>query len=142
MKYIGIFFMFVIMMPAWGESTEKTTSTYVPEVGKHVAGNMDATTMILSLLLVLVVIVASASVLKKFNLTNTSSTSPLRIITSLHLGSKEKLVVVEVGSKQLLLGVTSQQINVLETLDNPIEVNTPVNQKFTESIQKLLNKQS
>ena len=142
MKYIGIFFMFVMMMPAWGESTEKVIEPYIPEVGKHVAGNMDATTMILSLLLVLVLIVASASVLKKFNVTNTSSTNALKVITSLHLGSKEKLVVVQIGSKQLLLGVTSQQINVLETLEDPIEVNTPVNQKFAESIQKLLNKKS
>lgn len=132
MKKIGIFLLFFWpVMPTLAE----------PEVGKHVAGNMDAASMILSLLMVLILIVISAYILKKFNVTNTQS-DDIKIITSLHLSSKEKLLVVQVGEKQLLLGITAQQINVLDTLDEHIEPKKAVNQQVAASIQKLLKKQS
>ena len=131
-KLMGILFCFFWpVMPAMAE----------PEVGKHVAGNMDAATMILSLLMVLALIILSAYVLKKFNLT-TMQADGIKIITSLHLGAKEKLVVVQVGEKQLLLGVTAGQINVLEALEQPLQVKAPVNQQLASSIVKLLKKQS
>lgn len=126
-----LFYLFWPVMPAMAE----------PEVGKHVAGNMDAATMILSLLMVLALIILSAYVLKKFNLT-TMQADGIKIITSLHLGAKEKLVVVQVGEKQLLLGVTAGQINVLEALEQPLQVKAPVNQQLASSIVKLLKKQS
>lgn len=132
MKKIGTFLLFFWpVMPTLAE----------PEVGKHVAGNMDAASMILSLLMVLILIVISAYILKKFNVTNTQS-DDIKIITSLHLSSKEKLLVVQVGEKQLLLGITAQQINVLDTLDEHIEPKKAVNQQVAASIQKLLKKQS
>ena len=89
------------------------------EVGKHVTANMDAMSMILSLLMVLVVIVISAVILKRFQGVR-HSINGLKIVTSLHLGAKEKLVVVQAGNKQLLLGVTAQQISLIETLDEPL----------------------
>lgn len=142
MKWLSIFFTLFINFSIFAEEAIVKVDRAVPEVGKHVAGNMDATTMILSLLLVLLLIVGSASVLKKFNFANTKQSNGLKVVTSLHLGTKEKLIVVQVGEKQVLLGVTQQQINMLDTLDKPIEAVTPANQKFTESLQKLLNKSS
>ena len=142
MKWLSIFFTLLISFSACAEEVIEKADRAIPEVGKHVAGNMDATTMILSLLLVLLLIVGSATVLKKFNFANTQQSNGLKVVTSLHLGTKEKLIVVQVGEKQVLLGVTQQQINMLDTLEKPIEVTAPVNQRFTESIQKLLNKPS
>ncbi len=92
-----------------------------PIVGSQVSGNMNALSMIISLMMVLGVIVGGAFLLKRFNLVQNSS-SGLKIITSLSLSTKEKLVVVQVGEQQLLLGVTSQQINLLETLTEPLVV--------------------
>ncbi len=94
-----------------------------PVVGSHVATNMNALSMIVSLLIVLAVIVAAALVLKRFNIVPTHH-SELKVVTSLMVGNKEKIVVVQVGEKQLLLGVTNQQISLLETLDKPICINT------------------
>ena len=85
------------------------------EVGKHVAANMDAMSMILSLLMVLVVIIISA---------------------------KEKLVVVQAGEKQLLLGVTTQQISLLETLDEPLISAKENSVDFAQSIAKLLKQKA
>ena len=102
-------------------TTNSFAENVTPVVGSQVSGNMNALGMILSLMMVLVVIVGSAFLLKRFNLVQNSS-SGLKIITSLSLSTKEKLVVVQVGEQQLLLGVTSQQINLLETLTEPLIV--------------------
>jgi len=98
---------------------EQNIATKPPEVGKHVMANMDAGSMILSLLMVLTLIVICALVLKRFNLTQ-QSVSQLRVVTSLSLGAKERVLVVQVGEQQLLLGVTAQKITLLETLAEPI----------------------
>ena len=48
-------------------ATEAVVSEAAPvEVGKHVAANMDAMSMIVSLLMVLAVIIVSAMILKRF----------------------------------------------------------------------------
>ncbi len=111
----------------------------VPEVGKHVASNMDATSMVMSLLMVLALIIISAVVLKKFQ-PQANNTQGLKIIASLHLGAKEKLVVVEVGDKQMLLGVTGQQINLIDTLDEKISVNSPITAELGVSLINLFNR--
>jgi flagellar protein FliO/FliZ len=90
-----------------------------PQVGKHVGGTTDAMSMILSLLMVLALIVILGFLLKRFQPARFDN-KHLKIITKLQLGTKESLIVVQVGEKQQLLGVTAGQITLLETLDTPI----------------------
>lgn len=98
---------------------EQDIASRPPEVGKHVMANMDASSMIMSLLMVLALIIICAFVLKRFNLTQ-QGVSQLRVVTSLSLGAKERVMVVQMGEQQLLLGVTAQQITLLEKLSEPI----------------------
>jgi len=90
-----------------------------PEVGKHVMANTDAGSMILSLLMVLALIFISALVLKRFNFTQ-QNTGQLKVVASLSLGVKERLIVAQVGEQQLVLGVTPQQITLIKSLEEPI----------------------
>jgi flagellar biosynthetic protein FliO len=125
------------------EATKSVTSLEVApvEVGKHVTANMDAMSMIMSLLMVLAVIVVSAMVLKRFQGAQ-HAINGLKIVTSLHLGSKEKLVVVQAGEKQLLLGVTPQQISLLKTLDEPLVTSKENSGDFAQSLAKLLKQKA
>ncbi len=43
-----------------------------------------------------------------------------RIVASQALGQRERIVVVEVGGKQLVLGVTSAQVSALHVFDEPV----------------------
>ena len=90
-----------------------------PEVGKHVMANMDAGSMIISLLMVLCLIIICAWVLKRFNLTQ-QGVSQLKVVTSLSLGAKERVIVIQAGEQQLLLGVTAQQVTLIERLSEPL----------------------
>ncbi|MGL4900085.1 MAG: FliO/MopB family protein, partial [Shewanella sp.] len=38
------------------------------------------------------------------------------------LGQKERLVLVQVGGQQYLLGVSAQQVNLIDKLAEPIEI--------------------
>lgn len=111
------------------------------EVGKHANPNLDAMSMVLSLLMVLALIVISAWVLKKFNLAN-KSVSGMQVISSLPLGHKEKLVVVQIAEEQLLLGVSSQQINLIKTLDKPLAINTPITSDLSQTLNRFMAKKA
>lgn len=108
------------------------------EVGRHANVNMDAASMILALLLVLALIVVSAFVLKKFNMINKVS-SGMKVIASLPLGSKEKLIVVQIGDEQLLLGVSHQQVTLIKTLDEPLPENSTVSGTINNPLAQFIN---
>lgn len=75
----------------------------------------------LSLLFVVAIIFALAWLMRRFNVTQAGN-GQMRTVASLVAGTKEKVIVIEVGEKQYLLGVTSQQINLIDTLDTPLNV--------------------
>nr|WP_270049459.1 flagellar biosynthetic protein FliO [Thalassolituus pacificus] len=61
----------------------------------------------------------------------------LKMVAVLPLGMKEKIAVIQVGSKQLLVGITPQQITTLAELDEPLPLAESGN---TVSFQDLLKK--
>jgi len=103
------------------EASESPVIEKTPEVGKHVMANMDASSMIMSLLMVLGLIIISALILKRFNLAQQSS-NHMKVIASLSLGPKERVVVIQIGEQQLLLGVCPQQVSLLDHLKEPIDI--------------------
>jgi len=129
------------------QSTEPTVTAaeQAPEVGKHVMANMDAGSMVLSLLMVLALIIISALVLKRFNLAQ-QNTKQLSVVASLSLGAKERLVIVQVAEQQLVLGVTAQQITLIDNLAEPIvattETSLPMAGNVLAFLQKASGKQS
>lgn len=133
--FLGLLTLFFSVTSFAEQATEKTV-----QVGKHVSPSTDATTMILSLLIVLLVVIISAYILKKFQITAQGGTQALKVITSVHLGSKERVVVVQVADKQLVLGVTAHQINLLDTLDEPIDTGKKSAEFFDNSVVNMLKK--
>jgi flagellar protein FliO/FliZ len=117
----------------------------VVQVGKHVTTTTGSATMIISLLMVVALIFACAMVLKKFQLTQ-QNVAGLKIITSLSLGTKERIIVVQVADKQLLLGVTAQQITVLDNLEQPLDLSnnvpTDLGKSFTSLFKNTTKKQA
>ncbi len=75
----------------------------------------------LALLLVLAMFFILASVMRRFNGLSSSANSGLKIIVALSLGSREKLVVVEAGDCQIILGVTPGNINKIHVLNDHIK---------------------
>ncbi len=80
---------------------------------------------VFALLLVLGLIVGLGWLLKRMPGSGFRPAAGLKLVASLPLGAKERVVVVEVAGQQLLLGVTAGGINALHTLDTPLPTPPP-----------------
>ena len=78
----------------------------------------------MALMLVLVVFWVFARVMRQLQGVPGGLHEGLRCVGSLSLGQREKVVVIQAGDKQLVLGVTATQINTLHVLDTPLSGNT------------------
>lgn len=79
--------------------------------------------MVGGLIVVLLLIFLLAYLVRRFNLVP-SSQGVLKTIAVTPLGQKEKLVLIEVNGQQYLLGVTPQQVSLVDKLATPVEVST------------------
>lgn len=93
---------------------------------------------LLGLLLVLGCIVLVAWLLKRSNSFHTAASGQLKVIAGLPLGTRERAVLVQVGDKQLLLGVTPQQVSLLHTLDTPISTEQAAQGDFANKLRQLM----
>jgi flagellar protein FliO/FliZ len=75
----------------------------------------------LSLLLVIAIIFALAYIMRRFNVTQAGN-GQMKVVASMMAGAKEKIMVIEVGDEQHLIGVTAHNINHLATLHTPLEI--------------------
>ena len=95
-------------------------------------------TWLLSSLMVIGLILVLGLLLKKSQLVSAMGGGQMKVVASLPLGYKERLLVVKVGEQQLLLGVTPQQVNFLYRLDQPLaESASP---PFSQQLNKLMGK--
>ena len=146
-KLVFVVFLLLLLVPLYvnaaPETTSETTSETASETAdvklKGFAGSsamsgagsdpLNAGRMaqlVVGLFIVLLCIVALAWVAKRFNRLQSSSDGSLRVLGGLSMGSRERVVLVQVGKRQLLLGVAPGRINTLHVLDEPVESITEV----------------
>lgn len=70
-----------------------------------------------SLLLVLACLLGVLYLLKRLQGGDMGSRSPLRVLGSLKVGTREKVVLLQAGERQLLLGVASGSVRTLHVFD-------------------------
>jgi len=74
----------------------------------------------LGLLAVLAVIVAIGWAVKRFGNLRGGVQGQMKIVGGLSLGTRERVVLLQVGDQQLVLGVAPGQIRTLHVLDQPL----------------------
>jgi flagellar protein FliO/FliZ len=78
--------------------------------------------MALGLMLVLALIVLAAWLLRRFSPLTATAHGALRVIGGISLGQRERVVLMQVGAKQILLGVAPGRVQALCVLDEPLPV--------------------
>jgi flagellar protein FliO/FliZ len=97
----------------------KETETTVKQIADPVsAGNV--VQVLFGMIAVLVLIVGLAWVFKRMGGLQTTMGKELRIVGGLSMGARERVVLVQVGEKQLLLGVAPGRIQTLYELEQPL----------------------
>ena len=69
----------------------------------------------------MVIIFLLAWLVKKFNLNQQSSSGLIRVIAGLSIGTRDRIVLLQVGEEQILVGLTPGRIEKLHTLAQPLE---------------------
>ncbi|MCA1322597.1 flagellar biosynthetic protein FliO [Herbaspirillum sp. alder98] len=88
-----------------------TASASLPSTGGSVV------TMLLGLIAVLAVMAAVAWLLKRVGLTRAlSGTSAARVIGGVSVGTRERVMVIEVGDQWIVVGVAPGRVNALTTM--------------------------
>ncbi len=121
-----IFLTLATCFPVWAQANVSAGAT-------GDALNLNVVSMLLSLVLVVVTIIALAFLVKRFN-PHLATSEDFKVVRSLTLGTKERLLVVEIDNKQHLLGVTPNAINYLYELQKPLPERemTPLAKQFSQ----------
>lgn len=104
------------LVASFAALAEEGTAAASKQAGKIVS-SADVMQWLLALLLVLAVFFLAVWLLKKSGSLALINNRQLGIVAGLSLGMREKLVLVRVGEKQLLLGVTAGRIDKLLELE-------------------------
>ena len=116
-----------------------TAGALAPAVDPLSAGGI--LNVILSLLLVLGAIWGAAWLMRKMSLVNAPVGGAMRLLGGLAVGQRERVVLVQVGETQLLLGVAPGRVQTLHVLDKPIELPGPgEGEGFAERLAQVMGR--
>jgi len=104
----------LLLAPALAIAVEETRPAFIPPPPAVSSGNI--VQIIFSLLLVLAAIVLVAWLLKRVNATQLGAGNQLKVLGSVAVGQRERIVLVEVKDTWLVVGVGPGQIRTLHTL--------------------------
>ena len=95
----------------------------------------------LGLLIVLALIAVAAWSVKRFGSFHKAAQGQMKIVGGISLGSRERVVLLQVGDQQLVVGVAPGRIQTLHVMEEPIQFDDsskdkPV--KFSDKLQAAL----
>ena len=108
----------------------------VPVAGASVGGQL--TQLVLGLLLVLGLIFALAWLLRRVQQAGPRQGQVIELISSRALGARDRLVLVQVGNEQILLGLTPGRITPLHVLKEPVQVPDTAQKATPEFAKRLM----
>jgi len=98
--------------------------------------------VVIALGIVLALIYGLAWLVKRKQVVTGLTNVPMKTLGVLPMGVKEKIILVEVGGKQLLLGMTPTNINTLATFDEPIiDEKEQHSRSFSQKLKSILAQQ-
>lgn len=125
-------------------------SLYAAELGSSIVGkpvSSDPITtgsvfqLILMLLLVIGLILFAAWFFRRLGQFGGTNNQAIRYLGGISVGQRERVVLIEVGDTQLLIGVAPGRVEKLHKLDVPVEFDAvTTNSPFAQKLATLVNK--
>ena len=120
-------------------STPVPAATPLPPVDPLAGGSV--LNVIFSLMLVIGAIWGVAWLMRRLSLFHAPAGGAMRMLGGLAVGQRERVVLVQVGETQLLLGVAPGRVQTLHVLDKPIEVAAPgEGEGFAERLAQVMGR--
>lgn len=101
-------------------------------------------TVTLGLMAIVGLIFALSWFVKRFTQGGFSGNAHIKILSAMPLGTRERLVLVETGGQQLLIGVTANNINTLHVLTTPIVIpeKTDITSDFSKKLMAIMQQKN
>ena len=113
---IRYLFILVLTVPLYAQA-ETVQPGYLPPTS--VVPIEEMLKMVIGLLIVLAIIGAITWILKRFVLHPTTASNAIKIIASVSVGQRERIILIEVENTRLVVGVAPGHINTLHCIDKP-----------------------
>ena len=127
----------LLALPGSVMAAEPVAAVAAPAVGSGVAGQL--TQLVLGLLLVLGLIFFLAWLLRRVQQAGPAGKGQvIELIGSRALSPRDRLLLVQVGNEQILLGLSPGTITALHVLKEPVEVPSTSEKATPEFAQHLL----
>ncbi len=120
MRAVSVLFLQLLCFPLWAGEAR------LPKGGNSSLSFQEVASWIASLLLVLAIFLFCVWVIRKTQHWVAAPAQQLKIVTALALGMREKLVLIQVGDKQVLLGVTPGRIDKILELTGDEQISTGI----------------
>jgi len=100
--------------------------------------------MLFGLLLVIGLIFLLAWLLRRVQRIGPRGTQVIKLLASQALGPRDRLVLVQVGTEQVLLGLSAGRITPLHVLKDPVHLpdSEPASAEFAQRLMEILGKDS
>lgn len=111
---------------------------------QSVIGGESVLGIVLSLILVVALIFIMAWFMRRMGGAGFRSSSFLKIVGGVSMGARERIVLVQVGEEQLLIGVAPGRIQTLHKLEKPLQTSESRDSAvpgFSERLKTILNKE-
>ncbi len=115
----------------------------IPDLAGEPLGASSLGKMVLGLSVVVFLIVGMAWVMRRMGGIPGSGSGGLRVLGGLSMGTRERVVLIQVGETQLLLGVAPGRVQTLHVLDQPIvmpEAGKPGMNNFAANLSAALQR--
>lgn len=134
------FFAIPLFLPFTALAAEPAAQAATPMAGSGIAGQL--VQLLLGLLLVIGLIFLLAWLMRRVQQIGPRGGQVIKIVASQALGPRDRLVLVQVGGEQLLLGLTPGRIAPLHVLKEPVHLPDaePASTEFAQRLMELLGK--
>ena len=122
-----------LLFPVSSHGAEQTGKAQVSAIATDPMSASYLAQLIVGLLVVLLCIVLLAWFAKRFNGFQSLSGSSMRILGTMSMGARERVVLIQVGDNQILLGVAPGRVNTLHVLEESVDFDKSQSEKMTNS---------
>ena len=120
-------------------NSETAAKATVPQAGESLVSVM------FSLVLVVAIIFLIAWSVRRMGGKVFKNNSSIKVLSGISIGSRERVVLVQVGKEQLLLGVAPGRVQTLHVLQEPVETDVSgtgsnTDENFASRLKSVLNR--
>ena len=81
--------------------------------------------LILGLVVVLAMVFVFAWAMKKFHLAQPGGDGPIKMVSAIAVGQRERIVLLQVGEEQILVSLAPGRVEKLHELKTPVDASSP-----------------